>query len=169
MYDLGNLFIISQNVSTASALLGELYVEYEVELMTPVYEASPVSVGTLVALATTGQAAATAPWGTAVVYGKGGIVLSCAGALDVAVDGLVVGATYVVAVELHGGTVTAPVYLGTSGPLTYVQGTYAADSGGSGAMVRYYTATARSGTLSFTGGAAVSTDRCRLYIAQVEL
>lgn len=37
-YDIGNLFAISQGVSTASAVLGELYVEYDVLLMTPVFE-----------------------------------------------------------------------------------------------------------------------------------
>lgn len=37
-YDIGNLFVISQGVTTASATLGELYVEYDVMLMTPVFE-----------------------------------------------------------------------------------------------------------------------------------
>lgn len=41
-YDVGNLFVISQGVTTASAVLGELYVEYTVNLMTPVYE-NPVA------------------------------------------------------------------------------------------------------------------------------
>lgn len=46
-YDIGNLFAISQGVSTASAVLGELYVEYDVVLMTPVYEppSPPLVVG----------------------------------------------------------------------------------------------------------------------------
>jgi len=37
-YDIGNLWIISQGVGTPQATLGELYVEYTVKLMTPVYE-----------------------------------------------------------------------------------------------------------------------------------
>lgn len=37
-FDIGNLFLISQGISTASATLGELYVEYSLTLMTPVYE-----------------------------------------------------------------------------------------------------------------------------------
>lgn len=37
-YDIGNLFVISQGVSTSGATLGELYVEYTVKLMTPVFE-----------------------------------------------------------------------------------------------------------------------------------
>jgi len=39
-YDIGNFFAISQGVSTAGATLGELYVEYNVVLMTPVLEGS---------------------------------------------------------------------------------------------------------------------------------
>jgi hypothetical protein len=35
LYDVGNLFVCSQNVVTGGATLGELYVEYDVELMTP--------------------------------------------------------------------------------------------------------------------------------------
>lgn len=35
LYDTGNLFVISQGVTTASAVLGELYVEYEIMLHTP--------------------------------------------------------------------------------------------------------------------------------------
>jgi len=38
MYDTGNLNVISQGVTTAGATLGELYVEYDVLLMTPVLE-----------------------------------------------------------------------------------------------------------------------------------
>lgn len=57
-YDVGNLFVISQGVGTASATLGELYVEYSVTLMTPVFEggSSIVPVGGTV----TGTGALTA-------------------------------------------------------------------------------------------------------------
>lgn len=41
-YDIGNLFIISQGVTTSEAVMGELYVEYNVRLLTPVYEPSTV-------------------------------------------------------------------------------------------------------------------------------
>lgn len=37
-YDVGNLFVITQGITTASAVCGELYVEYSVRLMTPVYD-----------------------------------------------------------------------------------------------------------------------------------
>jgi len=46
-YDIGNLFVISQGVTTAAAVLGELWVEYDVLLMTPVFEngSNQVAVG----------------------------------------------------------------------------------------------------------------------------
>jgi hypothetical protein len=37
-YDIGKLFVISQGVGASAATLGELYVEYEVWLLTPVYD-----------------------------------------------------------------------------------------------------------------------------------
>jgi hypothetical protein len=35
LYDVGNLFVCSQNVVTGGATLGELYVDYDIELLTP--------------------------------------------------------------------------------------------------------------------------------------
>lgn len=40
-YDVGNLFLISQGITTPSAAMGELYVEYTVRLMTPAYNIVP--------------------------------------------------------------------------------------------------------------------------------
>jgi hypothetical protein len=37
-FDIGNLYVISQGVLTGGSVLGELYVEYVVNLLTPVYE-----------------------------------------------------------------------------------------------------------------------------------
>jgi hypothetical protein len=54
-YDIGNLFVITQGISTASATCGELYVEYSVHLLTPVYDIVPV---TSVAQGTAGTSAA---------------------------------------------------------------------------------------------------------------
>jgi hypothetical protein len=41
LYDVGNLFVMSKGVTTADAALGELYVDYDVMLMTPIYEPTP--------------------------------------------------------------------------------------------------------------------------------
>lgn len=38
LYDLGNFYAITQNLTANSAVCGELYVEYDVELVTPVYD-----------------------------------------------------------------------------------------------------------------------------------
>lgn len=43
-YDIGNLFLISQGVTTPAAAMGELYVEYSVRLMTPVYDVVPLMI-----------------------------------------------------------------------------------------------------------------------------
>ncbi len=37
-YDIGNLFVATQNATTSAATCGELWVSYDVTLMTPVYE-----------------------------------------------------------------------------------------------------------------------------------
>jgi len=171
LYDQGNLFVISQNVSTASALLGELYVEYDVELLTPVYDASSAANGSLIAGANTvGQAAAT-PFGTAVLQGKGGVILSCAGALDVLVDGLVVGATYLMAIEETGTVITVMSNFTTiAGLVTEVGGSTGINAAATSAfMVKYFTATARSGTLAFSASTATTVTRMRFYVAQVEI
>jgi len=51
-YDTGVLYAINQGVTTGGAVTGELYVEYDVLLMTPLYEPSAVS-GLMVAAAGT--------------------------------------------------------------------------------------------------------------------
>jgi len=49
MYDTGILFVASQGVSTASSTLGELYVEYTVRLMTPLYQPNKIVGGQVAA------------------------------------------------------------------------------------------------------------------------
>lgn len=105
MYDTGNLFVCTQNVTTASAVCGELYVEYDVDLMTPIWENLAGTSGILAAIGATGQAAA-APFGSNPSAGTGVIQLSNAGALVVAVEGMVVGQEYAVAYALDGNTIT---------------------------------------------------------------
>jgi len=57
-YDIGFLNLITQGVTTASSVLGELYVEYTVRLMTPVYEdASFLALGGTITGANTQTAA----------------------------------------------------------------------------------------------------------------
>lgn len=64
-YDIGNLFIISQGVTTASAALGELWVEYDVLLMTPVFENGGQQVAVGGSLYTQQATSAANPFGPA--------------------------------------------------------------------------------------------------------
>jgi hypothetical protein len=57
LYDTGNLFVISQGVTTASAVLGELYVEYDVVLHTPALQGYPLVGGSFTAGGTQSNAA----------------------------------------------------------------------------------------------------------------
>lgn len=50
-YDVGNLFVITQGVTTSGAVCGELYVEYDVELLTPIYESVFAQTSTVLASA----------------------------------------------------------------------------------------------------------------------
>jgi len=74
LYDIGNLFIFCLCTSLgAGAVIGELWVEYEVELITPVYENSAGDSESDLAVGTTGQTGAK-PMGTALQNVSGGIV-----------------------------------------------------------------------------------------------
>lgn len=104
-YDIGNLWVISQGISTTGATLGELYVEYTVKLMTPVYE---TGIDTLVvggAWVTNGGETAANPMGTAPApYGTVafGVTLDNASHLTFAYAG-----TYAVTMGLDGINLTA--------------------------------------------------------------
>lgn len=63
-YDIGNLWVISQGISTSAATLGELYVEYTVKLMTPVYESIADLVPTGGSLTRGGASSGANPLGT---------------------------------------------------------------------------------------------------------
>jgi hypothetical protein len=60
-YDIGKLFVISQGVGASGAALGELYVEYDVTLMTPVYEPNSVIALTAGGLASADGGAGISP------------------------------------------------------------------------------------------------------------
>lgn len=138
-YDVGNLFTITQGVTTASAVCGELYVEYTVHLMTPVYDYSPSSAflsgtaGTAASLITAGQVLQGSS-----VSGLAGNVIS--------LQNLVVGGEYVLsvgAVTLAAGDIvfSAPVGL-----------TLKSTMAGSNDTIQTYTATAQVGSITATAG-----------------
>jgi len=81
-YDVGNLNVITQGVTTASSTCGELYVEYDVTLMTPVYE--NVALGgasAYVPSATTAAPFASAQFGGGLGLSASGTTLTCTGLL----------------------------------------------------------------------------------------
>lgn len=65
-YDIGNLFVVSQGVGVAAATLGELYVEYDITLMTPVFENNSSLVPVGGKLLGVGAMSAANPLGTGV-------------------------------------------------------------------------------------------------------
>lgn len=87
LYDVGTLNVITQGVSTASATCGELYVDYEVLLMTPVLESFNQSVSAFVASSTVANPIPS----TAVVAGNLGISGS---GTTITMTGLVIGSEY---------------------------------------------------------------------------
>jgi len=102
-YDTGNLSAITQG-STATTVVGELYVEYTVQLMTPQYE----SVGTAGTLTVVGSVIATPFLGG---VSLGSIPITAAGQV-LTFTGLVVGSQYQVSIISTGNTAagfTVPV------------------------------------------------------------
>ncbi len=108
-YDIGNLFIISQGVSTSDATLGELYVEYTVLLMTPVFEPLPLpSIGGNI----TGDgltASAANPFGTAPTVDPQAASIAIDNASQITFSEA---GTYLVAFEITGTVITADALVG---------------------------------------------------------
>jgi len=155
MYDTGNLFVCTQNVTTASAVCGELYVEYEVELLTPIWENLSGTSGLLGAAAVAGQGPA-ALFGTAALAGVGQIQLSAAGANVVSFSGAVVGQEYLLSYGTI-GTVLGTPSIGTVVGLTFKTNIGAAVNAGftQSALNATYTATATSGSFTITQAATL--------------
>jgi len=125
-YDLGALFVAYTGVPSISTNLGELYVEYEVELITPVVIASAAALArSLTYTATAGVAEAT-PFGTAATITGGlDIVGGATGA------GLLVNRVGVFLVELElVGTALNTVYAPT-GTVSLTEGGAASTLAGS--------------------------------------
>lgn len=63
LYDVGNLFACSQNIGTGGATLGELYVEYDILLMTPQLQSEGESGTDSFKASSVGGETAAIPWG----------------------------------------------------------------------------------------------------------
>jgi hypothetical protein len=95
MYDVGNLWVATQGVTTGGATCGELYVEYDVLLMTPVYEQDPSSDTITMTAATTAT-----PLTGGIHLGQ--YISSFTAAGVVTLQGLDVGAEYFVTLQSTG-------------------------------------------------------------------
>jgi hypothetical protein len=140
-YDVGVLYAINQGVTTGGAVTGELYVEYDVTLMTPLYEPAATS-GLMTAAA--GTVASPLLAGVA----TGSIALSQALTV-VTMTGLIIGQEYV-AIYLDANAVT--VTYGTFVGLT--QKTYLGEGNGGVDVGFTFTPTASTASFAITAGGA---------------
>jgi len=101
-YDIGNLYVMSQGVTTGGSVLGELYFTYTVKLMTPVFEVfSSLFGGQITAGGTVSQAN---PLGSVPVLGADSFGIS-ANANSVVT--FVTAGTYYVSTEVTGTVLSA--------------------------------------------------------------
>lgn len=171
LYDVGNLFVCTQNVTTASAVCGELYVEYEVELLTPIWENSFGVSGVLEALINTPGQGAAAPWGTAPLTGLGSIQLSNPGNTVVSVAGLVVGQEYSIGTFVTGTVMSGWVVTASAGA-TGRRGSVVMDfnAGATNGMnVQTIIASATSCIITYSAITATTVTQADLFIALVPL
>lgn len=157
LYDMGNLVVASQNASGAS---GELYIEYDIELIVPQQNQSPIS-GRVVGA---GTMSATQLIGTSGAYSTGsnvgwslgsdGSTYTCTVAGDYLFQHRLVGTTLVVtsAGSAPGGTATTTEILGV------------ANTGGTDASYTYIVRAQVGQTVapSIDSAAAVSTSTTRI-------
>ena len=86
-YDIGALFVASAGIVAASANLGELYVEYEVELITPVVQSLAAAQARSSTITGATAITETVPFGTAPTF-VGGLDIAIGGISGVANTGL---------------------------------------------------------------------------------
>jgi hypothetical protein len=165
-YDVGNLFVMSQGVSTAGATLGELYVDYKIKLMTPVFEVY----SSLLGGSATGNATQTAanPFGTAPIYAppSNGFTVNGASLITFSTPGAYLLEFYVLGTVITGdalvstdatGVVTALEADVINGAGTVLVGTYAFHALQPGASCTYtITGTTVTGAVLFIGAAPIA-------------
>jgi hypothetical protein len=110
LYDVGNLYVITSGVTTSGGTCGELYVEYDVLLMTPIFEPNSTS-GMWVNAAGTGCTAAV-PMGTDPGLSTGILSVSNNGGV-LTVSGVQIGVEYIMGL---GAEATAGSIIGQLSP-----------------------------------------------------
>lgn len=164
-YDVGNMFVAT--VDGTAVGWGKMWLSYDVSLFVPQLPdvVADAATGSIDAIATPGQAAAT-PFGNQSLSGSGAIALQSNGALAVTVDGLVIGQEYQVDVLVKGTVITNELQItantwGTAKTAwTGIDGT-AIES----VFVETFTATATSGTITLGSLVATTVTNCRLTVA----
>jgi len=148
MYDTGNLFVCTQNVTTASAVCGELYVEYDIDLLTPVYE-GPTG-GTSGALSSTTATVASPLLAATAATGN---TIGVSAALTVAtMTNLAIGSEYLL---MYSTTADVTVSFGTYTGCTLK--TILAGNGESYTLCATVSATASTASIAITVGGAPGT------------
>jgi len=147
-YDTGNLFVCTQNVTTASAVCGELYVEYDVDLLTPVYE-GPTGGSSGGLSSTTATVASPLLAATAV---SGNTIGLSAALTVVTMTSLAVGGEYLL---MYSCTADVTVSFGTYTGCTLK--TALAGNGESYTLCATVTATASTASIAITAGGAPNT------------
>lgn len=106
-YDTGTLYLASQGVTTASAVLGEIYVEYDVTLMTPVSELALAAVA--FTNTSSGGTTGAAPLGTVGLgtASSGALSLTHVSGTSISLGGMIVGQEYKVSVYYTGTAISA--------------------------------------------------------------
>jgi hypothetical protein len=103
MSNVGNLFLCVQGTADNTSTLGELYVEYEVDLMTPTRNPALVSSSSIIGAT---SISAAAPFGTAPTFANGALSLSVSGSgASITFNE---GGTFLVTYNLVGTVLVAP-------------------------------------------------------------
>jgi hypothetical protein len=161
-YDVGNLFAITQGVTTASATCGELYVEYSVHLMTPVFDYPVPQAGGLIVSG--GTESAANPLGDAPVVDAQalGFTVDAASVITFTNPGTYFLASYVQVAN----TLTDIILTGTAGAVvTANQVAQIPAAATTGSRTWNVVVSAASATVALTAAAGVSLSNSFLSIA----
>jgi len=159
-YDTGNLFVITQGVTPAPTDLGELYVEYDVELYTPIYEpGADNSSGWLYPGGPDGINQSNL-FGVEPQQNAGDVVITVVGGSgnNLNVSGLTVGGSYAVSLASTGTGITTPAtVLSYGSTFTVINALEGIDSGSESAYMGIVTANASSGNITLDAAATTIT------------
>jgi len=161
LYDVGTLNVCTQNVTTASAVCGELYVEYEIDLLTPIYGNSVFPSGTV-----SGSTAITsaAMFGTAPI--SIGSLAPTVSANLVTLTGLVIGQEYCASLFITGTVISVGPSVSITGGTTKVNAGAFPVAATSGFNFLTFVATSSTAVLTY-GVTATTVTASDLVVSQI--